>query len=238
MDLERTDTLGGRKDEVSQSSPAWAGMRIAVFGATGRTGRHILTLAQEKGLRVNALARHPEKLSEFRGQVDLVEGSVTDPVAVLQTVTRCVAVLSVLGPVRESPGDLLATASINVLAAMKQEGVKRYIGLTNTAVEDPNDDLPFSQRALRFVLWRINDRLARDSVAAAKIVSDSGVDWTLVRPAILTDGPKTGKYKVGALVHGIPLRISRADVAEFMFSCLVEGTHVRERPAVGGGGWP
>ena len=144
--------------------------------------------------------------------------------------------MSVLGPTRESPADLLTAASLNILAAMKSAGIRRYIVLTNTAVEDPSDQLPLSQRALRFVLWRMNDRLARDSVAAAQVVGESGVDWTLVRPPILTDGPRTGKYKVGALAHGMPLRISRADVAEFMISCFVERTYVCQRPAIGGGG--
>ncbi len=233
---ETTDERAfARWDQASQSATSGPGMRIAVFGATGRTGRQVLTQAQEKGLQVNALARHPEKLGEFRGHVAAVEGDVTEPVAVQQTVTRCGAVLSVLGPRRDSPADLLATASLNILAAMKKEGIRRYIALTNTAVEDPSDHLPLSQRALRFVLWRINDRLARDSVVAARIIADSALDWTLVRPAILTDGPRTGKYKVGALAHGIPLRISRADVAEFMISCLVESKFVCERPAIGGG---
>lgn len=210
-------------------------MRIAVFGATGRTGRQLLTQAQEKGLQVNALVRHPAKLGESRGDVTAVEGTVTDPVAVEKTLAHCGAVLSALGPTRDSPADLLATASNHIVAAMKKEGTQRIVILTNTAVEDPSDHLPLAQHVLRSLLPIVNGRLVRDSIAAARIIAASGLDWTLVRPAILADGPRTGNFKVGALARGMPLTISRADVAGFMISCLVEGRFVRERPAIGSG---
>ena len=165
----------------------------------------------------------------------MTEGAVTDPIAVERVVAGCGAVLSALGPRRDSPADLLTAASINMTAAMKKQGVRRLVILTNTAVEDPSDRPPLAQKVLRFVLSAMNGRLARDSIAAARIFADSALDWTLVRPPILIDGPRTGNYKVGALVRGMPLRISRADVAEFMLSCVVEGRFVRERPAIGGG---
>ena len=199
-----------------------------------------MVLAREKGLQVNALARRPDKLRDFHDHVIPIEGNVTDPSAVERVVAGCSAVLSVLGPRRDAVGtrsrdDLLTIASLNTVAAMKKEGVRRLIVLTNTAVKDPSDRLPLSQKTARFVLRVLNDRLSLDSIAAASVISNSGLDWTLVRPAILTDGPRTGNYRVGALARGMPLRISRADVAEFMISCLVEGKFVHERPALGGG---
>jgi putative NADH-flavin reductase len=87
---------------------------------------------------------------------------------------------------------------------------------------------------LRLVLKRFNEPLWRDSRNAAKVVEESGLDWTLVRAPILTDGPKTGKYKVGALKGRISLRVSRADVASFMLSCALDGSHVREKPVIAG----
>ncbi len=212
-----------------------AGARVAVFGATGRTGRQLLSLAHEAGLQVSALARHPEELGEWTGHVTVVEGTVKDAAAVEQTLTSCGAVMSVVGPRRDSPADLLATASLNILAGMRKEGIRRVIVLTNTAVRDPSDHLPLAQRAVRWVLPIVNGRLVRDSLIAAQTIAESGLDWTLVRPAVLTDGPRTGNYHVGALARGMPLRVSRADVAEFMVSCLVQGRFVLERPAIGGG---
>ena len=234
---KRTDSsVGGRvRDASIQSTYARVGTRIAVFGATGRTGRELLARAHEKGLQVNALARQPDKLREFHDYVSPIEGNVADPSAVDRVVAGCSAVVSVLGRRGDSPPDLLTVAALNTIAAMKKEGIQRLVVLVNTGVQDPSDRLPLTQRILRFILDKMNDRLSRDSRSAAQIVSDSGLDWTLVRPPILTDGPRTGNYRVGALTAGMPLRISRADVAEFMLSCVIEGKFIHERPAVGGG---
>ena len=228
---------GGRPGDASrQSTSARGGARIAVFGATGRTGQELLGQAHEKGLQVNALVRQPDKLRECRDFVSAIEGNVVDPSAVERVVAGCMAVVSVLGRRQESPADLLTAASLNTVAAMKTEGIKRLVVLVDTGVQDPSDRPPLAQRILRFMLYTMNGRLSRDSRSAARIVSESGLDWTLVRAPILTDGPRTGHYRVGALARGMPLRISRADVAEFMLSCLTEDKFVHERPAVGGGG--
>jgi len=226
---------GRRGDGSTRGACARAAIRIAVLGGTGRTGKELLAQAHEKGLQVNALVRQTDKLGQFRDQVTPVEGTATDPSAVERVVAGCSAVMSVLGRRDDSPADLLTVASLNTIAAMKKEGIKRLIVLVNTGVEDPGDRIPLTQRILRFVLHTMNGRLWRDSRSAARIVSESGLDWTLVRPAILTEGPGTSNYTAGALARGVPLKISRADVAEFMLSCFIEDKFIHERPAVGGG---
>jgi len=144
-------------------------------------------------------------------------------------------VLSVLGRRRDSPPDLLTMASVNMIAAMRKEGARRLVILTDTGVEDPSDRPTLTYRILRRLLKKVNAKLAQDSSAAALVTADSGVDWTLVRSPILTDGPRTGKYKVGAFARGMSLRVSRADVAEFMLSCVIDGRFIHERPVIGGG---
>ncbi len=80
----------------------------------------------------------------------------------------------------------------------------------------------------------MNSNLVGDSNPAAKVIADSGLDWTLVRAGILTNGPERGDYKVGPMAGGMPLRVSRADVANFMLSCVTEGRFLNERPVIGG----
>ena len=106
--------------------------------------------------------------------------------------------------------------------------------LTNTGVDDASDRTPLKHRVLRAVLESLNGPLWRDSRSAAKVVEESGLDWTLVRAPILTDGPRTGNYKVGELKGTIPLRVSRADVADFMLACALEGRYVKEKPVIAG----
>ena len=194
----------------------------------------ILGQALEKGIEVTALARDPLKLGEFRNSVSTVQGSAADIEAVERVVAGNDIVLSALGLVHGSPPGLMTTSSSHMVAAMKRQGSKRLVILTNTAIEDPSDRTPLTHRVLRLVLKRFNEPLWRDSRNAAKVVEESGLDWTLVRAPILTDRPKTGKYKVGALKGRISLRVSRADVASFMLSCALDGSHVREKPVIAG----
>lgn len=185
-------------------------------------------------MEVRALAREPLRLAEFQGHLVTIGGSSTDPETVEAVVAGCGAVLSVLGRARGSPPDLLTTSSSNLVSAMKKLGVKRIVVLTDSSVEDDHDHPPFVHRALRWVLKSQNGKLVHDSNPAAEVIADSGLDWTVVRAPVLTNGPKKGRYKVGPLARGIPLRVSRADVADFMLSCVTEDRFVRQRPAIGG----
>jgi len=209
--------------------------RLAIFGATGRTGRQLLALSDSKGLQVNALARMPESLSSLRNPPAVTKGTITDPLAVEKVVAGSDAVLSALGRVKGSPADLMTTAARNIVTAMGKSGIRRAVVLTNTAVVDPSDAPSLQHKLLRAVLSVANGSLKRDSAVAAKIFLDSGLDWTLVRAPILTEGPNTSAYHVGRLDGKIPLRVSRADVAEFMLSCVLDRRYVREMPAIGGG---
>lgn len=209
--------------------------RVAVLGATGRTGRLLLAQARERGLEVNALARVPAALGDLRGAAKVVEGSAIDPGAVERVVAGCSAVLCAIGQAKDSPDDLLKRATLNMVDAMEKLGVRRLVILSNTAIEDPTDSPPLVQRMLRVALAAMNGKLTQDSAGAAEVLARSGLDWTLVRAPILTNGPKTGRYRVGPLTKGMPLKVSRADVAEFMLSCAVDGKFVRERPVIGGG---
>ena len=205
-----------------------------MFGGTGLTGRQLLSQALERGFAVSALAREPARLSGIQGRLTVVEGDVHDPAAVERVVTGSEAVLSALGHVKGSPADLLSASSASIVAAMKKLGVRRIVVLTNTAVRDATDRPPLNQQVVRGLLKLFNAKLTNDCIPAAQVISDSGLDWTLVRAPVLTNGPRTGKYKVGPLAAGASLRVSRGDVADFMLSCVADGKFVNERPVVSG----
>lgn len=208
---------------------------VAILGATGRTGRELIGQALAAGMSVVVLARAPSKLGTFAGKVSLVEGDAMDPAAVARTVGGRDAVLIAIGRDSRSPPDLMTAVAGNVVAAMKSTGVSRLVVLGNTAIQDPTDRPSLSQRLVRFLIAVANSPLKRDSVASAKAIAESGLEWTIIRAPVLTDGPRTGGYRVGPLDEKTALRVSRADVADFMLSCVTGHRFVHERPTVSGG---
>lgn len=190
----------------------------------------------DSGYEVTAFVRDPARLGGLRGRVRVIEGAVTDAEAIGRAVAGRDAVLSTLGNRRGSPRDLLSSAMSRIVDAMKEHGVRRLVVLANIAVRDSGDRPALVHRVVRGAL-RIGRRSVwRDSVEEADIIHRSGLDWTIVRASMLADGPLTGRYTVGPLMKGMSLRVSRADVAHFMLSCVESGRYVGQKPVIGGRG--
>jgi uncharacterized protein YbjT (DUF2867 family) len=106
---------------------------IAVFGATGRTGKPVTELALQKGYKVRVLVRTPAKLTIDNPNLTVIEGDLTDPAKVQETVRGTDAVLLLLGmsPSVRKPAGVRESAVRNVVAAMNATGVRRLIRLSN-----------------------------------------------------------------------------------------------------------
>lgn len=194
-----------------------------------------MTQALKSGYGVTAFVRNPERLGDLREKVRVVEGVAADVGAIGRAVSGSEAVLSTLGGGKGSPKDLLSSAVSRIVDAMKERGARRLVVLANIAVRDPGDSPTLAQKVIRGALRIGKSSVWLDSVREAEVIGRSGLDWTIVRASMLTDGPLTGKYAIGTLAKGVPLRVSRADVAHFMLSCVESGRYVGQRPVIGGG---
>jgi putative NADH-flavin reductase len=204
-------------------------MKLLLLGATGPTGRQLLSQALELGHAITALARSPEKLSA-EDHLLVRAGDATDPKSLDGAVAGQDAVLSALG-VRSPLGDDLIAPSLRALVpAMQQHGVRRLIWLSALGVGQTRDQAP---AMLRFPFSTILSRIGRDKAAGEEYLRSSDLEWTLVYPPALTNGPRTGSYRSGETVNvrGLP-RISRADVAEFMLAQLDDTAYLRKNAIV------
>lgn len=203
-------------------------MRLAVFGATGRAGRVVLEQALRDGHRVSALAREPARLPPHE-RLRVVAGDVTDPLAVTSTLAGTEAVVSTLGRARRGP-DVCADGMRTVLAAMAVGGPRRLVVLSNYGVAD-------SRRRTAYVAvsWLLERAVLRDKEKMEARLRDSGAEWTVVRAPVLTDGPRTGRYRTGSdLRLSFTARVSRADLAEFLLAELHDRGYVRQAVAITG----
>ena len=208
-------------------------MHIALFGATGGTGRQVLAQALEQGHEVQALARTPASLATDQtagdqGHLTVIQGDVLDPNPVNACIQGTDAVICVLGT-RPGGTPIEATGTAVILAAMQQQGVRRLIAVTSMGVGDSKDQVP--------LFFKVLMQLALKKVMAAKeeqerLIRASGLEWTIVRPGGLTDGPKTGTYRSGLDKSLIAARLTRADVADFVLQQLTDDRFLRQTPAV------
>lgn len=211
-------------------------MTLTVFGATGRTGRHIVSQALSAGHAVTAFVRNREKLA---GQQDLsderlrvAQGDVQNAAAVEEAVEAADAVLSALGHTKTSADDVQTVGTKNIIAAMQQHGVERIVSETGAGVSDPGDESHLGATIMRGIMKLVTPALLRDAQAHAEALRHSGLDYVIVRAPRLTDGDRTGTYREGHLKLGPTAKIARADVADFMLREATDGRYHAAAPMV------
>jgi putative NADH-flavin reductase len=204
---------------------------IAVFGATGRTGKPVTELALQRGYQVRALVRTPSKLTIDNPNLTVIEGGLTDPAKVEETVRGTDAVLLLVGmsPSVRKPAGLRESTARNVVAAMKATGVRRLIRLSNfTGAPEPGDK---GGRFMKVMLSLLNRYAIPDETSATNIVKQSDTDWTIVRNAVITPGPATGTYSAGAYGEG-KNSVTAGDLAAFILGALESREYIGKAPFV------
>lgn len=206
-------------------------MKLIIFGATGTIGTELLLQAVELNHQVTAFARTPEKLAQVKHRLDrIVNGDVLDPDSVAKSIEGHDAVLVALGAGRE--GKVRAEGTRNIVRGMQRHGVQRLICQTTLGAGDSWSNLNFFWKRIMFG-WFLKSAF-EDHQLQEKIVIDSGLSWTIVRPAAFTDGPITGSYKHGfsPTAKSVSLKISRKDVALFMLMQLTSDEYLRKTPGL------
>ncbi|MFQ5584410.1 MAG: NAD(P)-dependent oxidoreductase [Calditrichia bacterium] len=208
-------------------------MRVLIIGATGGTGKQLVSQALERGYLVTAFVRKPEKLRLRHERLTVHKGNVLDYSSVEQVVKGRDAVLCALGHKRLfHPNRILSEGTKNIIQAMAENGVKRFVCETSLGVGSGYGRLglyytlfviPF---ILQFYWW--------DKHRQEKIIRQSTLDWVIVRPGRLTNGKKRGVYKHGSQVGNYlwTVRISRANVSDFMLNQLENDIYLHDAPGV------
>ena len=207
-------------------------MRVVIFGATGKTGHHLVAQALSAGHEVRAFARDASRLPVRHERLQIVEGDVLDATSVEQAVTNTDAVSSVLGHTKTSPKDVQTVGTENIVGAMKKNGVRRLVSLTGAGVKDEKDSPKLVDRVFGLLLKLLQPAVLEDAERQAEVIKASGLDWVIVRAPRLKDGPRTGEYRVGYVGEDSGTTISRADVADFMLRQLIDDEYLRQQPMI------
>ena len=202
-------------------------MKLAVFGATGKSGQALVAQALAAGHEVRALARTPAKLDAQAG-LSIVAGNAADAAAVRETLAGCDAAISLLGNFNRKPNTEVSDATRTIVSVMEAQGPRRLVVVTTIGTGDSFAPLrsPLFKLIIRFVakeIWR--DRERQEAVVRASVIN-----WTIVRPGGLTDGTATGRWTLTDSGAAQPRKVSiaRADLSAALLETVVDPMLTRQ----------
>jgi len=207
---------------------------ILIIGASRGIGLEAVKAALTAGYSVRALARSAHSIAINDSRLEKIRGDAVDRAAIVQALDGTSAAIQVLGvpitPTTVLKGTKLFSGASRVLVeAMRLAGVRRLIAVTGLEAGDSRGTAGFLHARVLFPL--ILQRIYDDKSAQEEIIRSSGLNWTVVRPGILTDGPATGRYRVltdtKTWQGGF---ISRRDVADFLVRQITDDANIGRTP--------
>ena len=208
-------------------------MRVLIIGASKGIGLETTRQALDAGHDVRALARSATAIAVSNPSLEKMPGDALkteDVEAALVGVDVVIQTLGVgLGDLFR-PVHLFSDATRVLIAAMRSQVVKRLICVTGFGAGDSRASISCLQRLpFQIVFGRAYD----DKSLQEQLIKESELDWTIARPGVLTNGPRTGRNRIlsesSQWRNGI---ISRADVAEFLVRQIGDQTYIRKTPVL------
>lgn len=208
-------------------------MKIAIIGSTGFVGKILLSKATGRGHKVKALVRNPEKLGDFKNKVEAVKGDMFVSADLKKLVEGADAVISVAGPPMAGKFDYrqYENAMLSLTEAMKSAGIKRIITIAGASIKLPGESLGFKRKFLRVMLKILASKVVKLKDSEAKILFESGLKWTIVRPPLISNG--NAGSNIIALENGLAgMKVNVEDIVDFILNNLLSEEWVCKAPTV------
>ena len=202
-------------------------MKLTIFGATSSSGRLVLEKALAAGHEVTAFVRDPTKLDVTNERLKVVAGDALNAAQVEKAISGSDAVLSTLGP-KGKPAVMAARSTRNIVDGMEKHGVKRLVLVSVAGISVPQDKrgVNLVSALIRFLLKDV----FIDRENQLKVLEESSLDWIAVRVPRLTDDPATGSVKAFFGNASPAMKVTRADLADFMLKQLASDQWCRQAP--------
>jgi putative NADH-flavin reductase len=207
--------------------------KIAILGGGGRTGKYIVTQLLSQGYSLKVLIRNPENFQLESPFIEIVKGDAIDPNAIRSLVQGCQAIINTVGQRKDEP--LVASqATTNILKAMTEYGIERYILVAGINVDTPFDKKgPVTSAATEWMKMTFPS-IHADRQKTYSILSTSDVNWTLVRVPFIEFTDTNGETVV-SLEDCCGSKISAGDIATFVIEQLLDDTYIKKSPFIANG---
>lgn len=205
-------------------------MKITIFGATGRTGNRLVKKALHDKHEVTIVTRQLAKVCFDPDQLRIVEGNVLTMEIVETAIEGADIVISCLGADDISkPFRMISEGTKNIVEAMQAKGIKRFITMSGSGIL-PHPEAKYRGRVdfppfLQFAF--------EDNLRAYKIIRDTDLDWTIICPTNMPEGPSAGNYRTEIdLLPEDPKPVSVGDVAGLMYKVVNENLFIKNRVGI------
>jgi putative NADH-flavin reductase len=204
--------------------------KIAVIGGTGRAGNYLIDQLIKQGYQIKALTRNAEKLMHESLLLEKIKGDARNYETVLTLLQGCDAVISTIGPSKNEP-DTCSIVTGNVIHAMQTLNIKRYIELAGLAIDTPSDKKGFMTKLLVRIMRLIVPAKIADRQKGYRLLSESNLDWTLVRSSMIEQTDQKRLVKT-SLLDSTGRKVSSTDLALFMINQLSDDQYIRKSPFI------
>jgi putative NADH-flavin reductase len=202
--------------------------KIAVIGGTGKSGKYLVNRLIENRFRLKVLVRDLQNLKDVHPFVEIVEGDARDYNSISSLVSGCGAVISTLGqPKGES--SIFSQATKNVVKAMTELRINRYIVTTGLNVDTPFDQK--DQKAQFATNWMHENFPETTKIKQVEydFLSKSEIEWTLVRLPLIVQTEE--KFPFNVSIENCPgEKISSTDLADFLIAQLSDRSYIKKSP--------
>lgn len=208
-------------------------MQITILGAAGRIGQAVVSEALKAGYQVKVLVRNPNKLEGLQERLQVVQGNLLDPFAVKSAMEGSRVVINLSGAAKE-PDQLLKFQQIGkiLVCQLKEAGITQLINISAAVAIMPNEKLELKRRALRVITYLFYKEMkqVQDTIMDI-ILNEKEIDWTLIRPAFITDKKSSGKVLIDD--KKLPgLSVTLQDLAVFIVEQISSTQWIKKAPMI------
>jgi len=202
-------------------------IKLAILGGSGKSGKYLVKELLSQGFHLKLLLRNPENFQLKSPLIEIIKGDAQDYESVRALVNGCDAVMSTLG----QPRGEASQATPNVIRAMSQYNINRYVVITGLNVDTPFDKKgPKTKMATEWMKSNY-PKTTLDKQVEFDVLSKSDIDWTLVRLPLIEQTDE--KRKVIVSLEDCPGdKISATDLACFLIDQLSNDTYARKSPFI------
>lgn len=204
--------------------------KVAVLGGGGRTGKYLVNQLLENGFNVKLLLRNPDDFAIQNSKIEIIKGDAINEESINLLLKDCQAVLSAIGQ-RVGEPMVASQATKNVLKAMNEYDIERYVLLAGL-----NIDTPFDKKSSKTIIatdWMKTNfpEIQKDRQLTYDLLNNSKVDWTQVRVPLIIFSDDSHEISVN-LEDCLGDTITALDISKFLVKEMVESKYVRHSPFI------